>query len=241
MHHGVSTLHPTVNYKLPLSAQCVLTVRDLSVNFYQQGGTFEVVRNLSFEVNSGETLAIVSESGSGKSVTSLALMRLVEQGSGCIVSGRMAFCRRNDELLDLMHTPQSALRKVRAADMAIIFQEPMTSLNPVFPIGEQIAESLRLQQGMDHSSARLEVLRMLDLVRIPEALAVLGRYPYQLSGGVCQQVMIAMAISCKPSLMIADEPTTALDVTIKAQILQLIRMLWQEMHMAVIFISYDMG
>lgn len=212
-------------------------MRDLSVNFYQQGGTVEAVRNLSFEVNRGETLAIVGESGSGKSVTSLALMRLVEQGGSCIVSGS----RRNGELLDLMHTPQNTLHKVRGADMAMIFQEPMTSLNPVFPVGEQIAESLRLLQGMDHRSARLEALRMLDLVRIPQAQAVLGRYPYQLSGGMRQRVMIAMALSCKPSLLIADEPTTALDVTIQAQILQLIRMLRQEMQMAVIFISHDMG
>ncbi len=241
MHHGVGTLQPTANSGLPLPAQRVLTVRDLSVNFYQQGGTVEAVRNLSFEVNRGETLAIVGESGSGKSVTSLALMRLVEQGGGCIVSGSMPFCRRNGELLDLMHTSQNTLRKVRGADMAMIFQEPMTSLNPVFPVGEQIAESLRLHQGMDHRRARLEALRMLDLVRIPQAQAVLGRYPYQLSGGMRQRVMIAMALSCKPSLLIADEPTTALDVTIQAQILQLIRMLRQEMQMAVIFISHDMG
>ncbi|RTG51894.1 dipeptide ABC transporter ATP-binding protein, partial [Serratia marcescens] len=149
--------------------------------------------------------------------------------------------RRDGALLDLARASQSTLRTVRGADMAMIFQEPMTSLNPVFPVGEQIAESLRLHQGMDHRSARQEALRMLDLVRIPEAKEVLGRYPHQLSGGMRQRVMIAMALSCKPALLIADEPTTALDVTIQAQILQLIRVLQQEMQMGVIFITHDMG
>ncbi|WP_061798415.1 dipeptide ABC transporter ATP-binding protein [Serratia ficaria] len=236
-----TSTRPVFDGGLQLPPQRVLAVRNLSVNFQQQGDTVEAVRNLSFEVDRGETLAIVGESGSGKSVTSLALMRLVEQGGGRIVSGAMPFRRRNGQLLDLAQTPQSQLRRVRGADMAMIFQEPMTSLNPVFPVGEQIAESLRLHQGMDHRSARQEALRMLDLVRIPEAKEVLGRYPHQLSGGMRQRVMIAMALSCKPALLIADEPTTALDVTIQAQILQLIRVLQQEMRMGVIFITHDMG
>ncbi|WP_420283175.1 dipeptide ABC transporter ATP-binding protein [Serratia liquefaciens] len=221
--------------------QRVLSVRDLSVQFQQQGDTVEAVRNLSFDLDRGETLAIVGESGSGKSVTSLALMRLVEQGGGNIVSGTMPFRRRNGEVLDLAHARQGTLRTVRGADMAMIFQEPMTSLNPVFPVGEQIAESLRLHQAMDHRAARQAALQMLDLVRIPEAKDVLNRYPHQLSGGMRQRVMIAMALSCKPALLIADEPTTALDVTIQAQILQLIRVLQQEMQMGVIFITHDMG
>ncbi|MBV0841015.1 dipeptide ABC transporter ATP-binding protein [Serratia liquefaciens] len=226
---------------LLLPPQRVLSVRDLSVQFQQQGDTVEAVRNLSFDLDRGETLAIVGESGSGKSVTSLALMRLVEQGGGNIVSGTMPFRRRNGEVLDLAHARQSTLRTVRGADMAMIFQEPMTSLNPVFPVGEQIAESLRLHQAMDHRAARQAALQMLDLVRIPEAKDVLNRYPHQLSGGMRQRVMIAMALSCKPALLIADEPTTALDVTIQAQILQLIRVLQQEMQMGVIFITHDMG
>ncbi len=226
---------------LSLPPQRVLTVRDLSIRFPQADGAVEAVRNLSFDLDRGETLAIVGESGSGKSVTSLGLMRLVEQGGGRIVSGAMTLRRRDGALLDLAHASQSTLRTVRGADMAMIFQEPMTSLNPVFPVGEQIAESLRLHQGMDHRSARQEALRMLDLVRIPEAKEVLGRYPHQLSGGMRQRVMIAMALSCKPALLIADEPTTALDVTIQAQILQLIRVLQQEMQMGVIFITHDMG
>ncbi|CAI0949546.1 dipeptide ABC transporter ATP-binding protein [Serratia quinivorans] len=232
---------PTAESGLWLPPQRVLSVRDLSIQFHQQGDTLDAVRNLSFDVDRGETLAIVGESGSGKSVTSLALMRLVEQGGGNIVSGSMPLRRRNGELLDLARAHSGTLRRVRGADMAMIFQEPMTSLNPVFPVGEQIAESLRLHQAMDHRAAKQAALQMLDLVRIPEAKDVLNRYPHQLSGGMRQRVMIAMALSCKPALLIADEPTTALDVTIQAQILQLIRVLQQEMQMGVIFITHDMG
>ena len=232
---------PTADAGLWLPPQRVLSVRDLSIQFHQQGDTLDAVRNLSFDVDRGETLAIVGESGSGKSVTSLALMRLVEQGGGNIVSGAMPFRRRNGEVLDLARARQGTLRTVRGADMAMIFQEPMTSLNPVFPVGEQIAESLRLHQAMDHRTAKQAALQMLDLVRIPEAKDVLNRYPHQLSGGMRQRVMIAMALSCKPALLIADEPTTALDVTIQVQILQLIRVLQQEMQMGVIFITHDMG
>ncbi|OMQ25780.1 dipeptide ABC transporter ATP-binding protein [Serratia oryzae] len=224
-----------------LPPQRVLAVSDLSVQFRQEGETIAAVRNLAFNVDRAETLAIVGESGSGKSVTSLALMRLVEQGGGELTRGVMQFRRRNGQVLDLAQARQSTLRTLRGADMAMIFQEPMTSLNPVFPVGEQIAESLRLHQHMDHRSAKREALRMLDRVRIPEAKNVLDRYPHQLSGGMRQRVMIAMALSCKPALLIADEPTTALDVTIQAQILQLIRELQQEMQMAVIFITHDMG
>ncbi|WP_457913531.1 dipeptide ABC transporter ATP-binding protein [Candidatus Gillettellia adelgis] len=241
IHGNTGTQKPTVNARLQLPPQRVLTVRNLSVNFYQKDNTVQAVRNLCFEVNRGETLAIVGESGSGKSVTSLALMRLVEHDGGHIISGISAFRRRNGEVVDLIHMPQNTLQKVRGADIAMVFQEPMTSLNPVFPIGVQITESLQLHQRIDNRSAQIEALRMLDLVCIPEAPAMLRRYPYQLSGGMRQRVMIAIALACKPSLLIADEPTTALDVTIQAQILQLIQMLQQEMQMAVIFISHDMG
>ncbi|WP_409308852.1 glutathione ABC transporter ATP-binding protein GsiA [Pectobacterium sp. B1J-3] len=226
---------------LSLPDERVLAVRDLSVYFEQQGQRTDAVRHLTFSVDRGETLAIVGESGSGKSVTSLAVMRLIEQAGGVINHGDMLFRRRNGQVLDLRHSSPSLMRTLRGADLAMIFQEPMTSLNPVFPVGEQIAESIRLHQGMNHRAARQEALRMLDLVRIPEARNVLDRYPHQLSGGMRQRVMIAMALSCKPSLLIADEPTTALDVTIQAQILQLIRVLKREMNMAVIFITHDMG
>jgi len=199
------------------------------------------VRNLSFDVTAGQTLAIVGESGSGKSVSSLAIMRLIEQGGGRIASGTLNFTRRDGSTLDLVKASQATMRGIRGADIAMIFQEPMTSLNPVFTVGEQIAESIRLHQGASRAAARAEALRMLDLVRIPEAKNVLDRHPHQLSGGMRQRVMIAMALSCKPSLLIADEPTTALDVTIQAQILTLIRSLQQDMHMGVVFITHDMG
>ncbi|SAK56583.1 oligopeptide/dipeptide ABC transporter ATPase [Caballeronia calidae] len=219
----------------------VIDVRDLSVSFRSRSRTVEAVRNISFTVDRGETLAIVGESGSGKSVTSLALMRLVEHGGGRIVSGSIAFRRRNGQMLDLAKASSATMRGVRGADIAMIFQEPMTSLNPVFTVGDQIAEAIALHQGKSHSEARAEALRLLDLVRIPESKRVFARYPHQLSGGMRQRVMIAMALSCKPALLIADEPTTALDVTIQAQILQLVRGLQDEMNMGVIFITHDMG
>jgi glutathione transport system ATP-binding protein len=219
----------------------VLAVQDLTIRFANSERSVDAVRQLSFHVDRGETLAIVGESGSGKSVTSLALMRLVEHGGGKIVQGQLALRRRNGQVLDLARAPAATMREVRGADVAMIFQEPMTSLNPVFTAGEQIAESIRIHQGMNRAAARAEALRMLDLVRIPEARHVLERYPHQLSGGMRQRVMIAMALSCKPQLLIADEPTTALDVTIQAQILQLIRQLQDELHMGVIFITHDMG
>lgn len=235
------TKQRTANTAIAMPDQRIVQVQDLSVRFATSERVVDAVRNLSFHVDRGETLAVVGESGSGKSVTSLALMRLVEHGGGKIVGGQMHLRRRNGELLDLANASQSAMRDVRGADIAMIFQEPMTSLNPVFTVGEQIAESIRLHQGKSASEAKAEALRMLELVRIPEARNVLGRYPHQLSGGMRQRVMIAMALSCKPSLLIADEPTTALDVTIQAEILQLIRALQQELHMAVVFITHDMG
>ncbi|MDA8447350.1 dipeptide ABC transporter ATP-binding protein [Paracidovorax valerianellae] len=226
---------------LALPEQRVLAVDDLTIRFANSERTVDAVRNLSFHVDRGETLAIVGESGSGKSVTSLALMRLVEHGGGKILNGSIALRRSNGQVLDMVRAGNATLQSVRGADVAMIFQEPMTSLNPVFTAGEQIAESIRYHQGKDRAAARAEALRMLELVRIPEARNVLDRFPHQLSGGMRQRVMIAMALSCKPQLLIADEPTTALDVTIQAQILQLIRQLQDEMRMGVIFITHDMG
>lgn len=223
------------------AAQRIIEVNHLSVDFHAHNRVVNAVKDLSFSVNQSETLAIVGESGSGKSVTSLALMRLVQYGGGIIKNGQMLLQRSPSSCLDLATASQSQMRTIRGADVAMIFQEPMTSLNPIFQVGEQIAESVRLHQGVSQKEAMNRALQMLDQVRIADAKNVLYRYPHQLSGGMRQRVMIAMALACKPKLLIADEPTTALDVTIQAQIIQLIRELQQEMGMGVIFITHDMG
>ncbi len=224
-----------------LDRQQVLAVQNLNVAFPDERQPIPAVKNLSFSLKRGETLAIVGESGSGKSVTALSLMRLIEQSGGLVACDSLLLRRRNGQVSDLTTLSSSQVRSVRGADIAMIFQEPMTSLNPVFPVGEQIAESIRLHQGLSGDEALAEARRMLEQVRIPEADAILGRYPHQLSGGMRQRVMIAMALSCRPAVLIADEPTTALDVTIQAQILQLIKVLQDEMEMGVIFITHDMG
>lgn len=224
-----------------IDASDVLVVRDLNIRFQQERQTVSAVRHLSFSLKRGETLAIVGESGSGKSVTALALMRLLDSAAADVTCDSVLLRRRNREVIELNEQSPSQMRRVRGADIAMVFQEPMTSLNPVFTVGEQIAESIRLHQGLGRDEALKEAKKMLDLVRIPEAEAVLSRYPHQLSGGMRQRVMIAMALSCRPAVLIADEPTTALDVTIQAQILQLIGVLQKEMSMGVIFITHDMG
>jgi len=226
---------------MPATTRRVLEVKDLSVSFGGETGRLQAVRALGFHVDAGETLAIVGESGSGKSVSSLALMRLVEHGGGRIDSGELWLTRRNGERIDLAQAGARQMRALRGADLAMVFQEPMTSLNPVFTVGEQVAESIRLHQGQSQREAMAEALRLFDLVRIPEAREVLGRHPHQLSGGMRQRVMIAMALACRPALLIADEPTTALDVTIQAQILALIQQLQRDLAMGVIFITHDMG
>jgi len=214
----------------------ILSVEDLSVEF----GDSRVIENLSFAVKPGRTLAIVGESGSGKSVTSMSIMRLADMMGASYASGRIRFTSKDrDE--DLLALSQKQMRRIRGKDIAMIFQEPMTSLNPVFTIGDQIAESLMLHEGMSKPDALVESKRLLDMVRLPDAQELLGRYPHQLSGGMRQRVMIAMALACRPKVLIADEPTTALDVTIQAQILTIIRDLQQELGMAVIFITHDMG
>lgn len=207
-----------------LDAGDVLAVENLNIAFMQEQQKIAAVRNL-FSLQRGETLAIVGESGSGKSVTALALMRLLEQAGGLVQCDKMLLQRRGREVIELSEQSAAQMRHVRGADMAMIFQEPMTSLNPVFTVGEQIAESIRLHQNASREEAMVEAKRMLDQVRIPEAQTILSRYPHQLSGGMRQRVMIAMALSCRPAVLIADEPTTALDVTIQAQILQLIKVL----------------
>jgi glutathione transport system ATP-binding protein len=219
----------------------LLSVRSLSVEFGTGEGAFQAVKNVSFDVQPGRTLAVVGESGSGKSVTSLAIMRLTDYTGGRIASGEVLFRPSEGDALDLVKASDARLREIRGNDIAMIFQEPMTSLNPVFTIGNQIAETLTLHEGLNARDARLRAKELLRKVRLPDADKLLDRYPHQLSGGMRQRVMIAMALACNPKLLIADEPTTALDVTIQAQILNIIRDLQQEMGTAVIFITHDMG
>lgn len=220
---------------------CVVDVRNLQVQFHTEGSTLTAVDGISLKVHRGRTLALVGESGSGKSVTSLSIMRLIEHGGGTITQGEILLKDRQGRVRDLCKLPPAELREVRGADVAMIFQEPMTSLNPVFTVGEQIAESLRLHRHLSEHSAAKEAVKLLKLVRIPDAPRIAASYPHQLSGGMRQRVMIAMALACKPALLIADEPTTALDVTIQAQILALIRSLQKKVDMGVLFITHDMG
>lgn len=224
-----------------LDAGNVLAVENLNIAFMQDQQKIAAVRNLSFSLQRGETLAIVGESGSGKSVTALALMRLLEQAGGLVQCDKMLLQRRSREVIELSEQSAAQMRHVRGADMAMIFQEPMTSLNPVFTVGEQIAESIRLHQNASREEAMVEAKRMLDQVRIPEAQTILSRYPHQLSGGMRQRVMIAMALSCRPAVLIADEPTTALDVTIQAQIIELLLELQQKENMALVLITHDLA
>ncbi|MDA9557339.1 ABC transporter ATP-binding protein [Vibrio sp.] len=216
----------------------LLAVNNLSVTF--SSSQVKAVDNLSFTVAPGETLAIVGESGSGKSVTSMSIMRLIEQGAKADVTGRILFGEGNNRK-DVLSLTQGEIESIRGNDIAMIYQEPMTSLNPVLTIGSQICEAILLHQTLSFSEAKAKTISLLEKVRLPDAEALFDRYPHQLSGGMRQRVMIAMALSCEPKLLIADEPTTALDVSIQAQILYLIRDLQKEFNTAVIFITHDMG
>ncbi|MFY1851516.1 dipeptide ABC transporter ATP-binding protein [Achromobacter xylosoxidans] len=227
---------------LPASTtQPLLSVRGVSVDFNTENGVFRAVENLDFDVRPGKTLAIVGESGSGKSVTSMAIMRLTDYNNGRIATGKILFRDGDDREVDLTAASDERMRAIRGNDIAMIFQEPMTSLNPVFTIGDQIIEAIMLHQQLSRSAARKAARALLEKVRLPDAEQLLDRYPHQLSGGMRQRVMIAMALSCQPRLLIADEPTTALDVTIQAQILNTIRELQRDLGTAVIFITHDMG
>ncbi|MEO1018109.1 MAG: ABC transporter ATP-binding protein, partial [Pseudomonadota bacterium] len=220
----------------------ILAVRGLRVAFGFGADATVVVENLSYDLPSNRTLAIVGESGSGKSVSALALLGLVRHLGGRIKSGTIGF--RSEVLsgvVDLAHADEAQLRTIRGNEIAMIFQEPMTSLNPVFTIGSQIVEAITLHQHIGRNQAWKRALELMDLVRLPNGEHTLRSYPHQLSGGMRQRAMIAMALSCRPRVLVADEPTTALDVTIQAQILTIIRDLQREFETAVIFISHDMG
>ena len=216
----------------------LLAVDNLTVTFDE----FTAVDSVGFTIEPGETLGVVGESGSGKSVTALSIMRLIEMGTRAkIANGRVELEMPDGSILDLLTQDEPTMRSIRGNQIAMIFQEPLTSLNPVYPVGEQIAEALRIHEGLGRKVAMARAREMFDLVRIPEADKRIGQYPHEMSGGMRQRVMIAIALCCEPRLLIADEPTTALDVTIQAQILGLIKQLQVETGTAVILITHDMG
>ena len=214
----------------------LMEVKNLVTRFYTQEGTVYAVNNVSYKLNEGETLGVVGESGSGKSVHALSIMRLIPSPPGKIESGEVFFQGR-----DLLKISGDEMRLVRGAEIAMIFQDPMTSLNPVLTIGTQITEALKLHMGMNNKQADERAAELLTMVGIPDAMRRLKSYPHQFSGGMRQRVMIAMALSCNPKLLIADEPTTALDVTIQAQIIDLVKRLKDQLGMAMIWISHDLG
>jgi oligopeptide/dipeptide ABC transporter ATP-binding protein len=214
----------------------LLDVRNLSTYFYTQDGVVKAVEHAYFTVNKGETVAIVGESGCGKTVSSLSILRLIAQPPGKIVSGEVLL-----DGTDLLKLTTEEMRKVRGAKISMIFQEPMSSLNPVLTIGRQLTESLELHKHMQHEEAVKEATNLLKLVGIPQPERRIKDYPHHFSGGMRQRVMIAMAISCRPQLVIADEPTTAVDVTIQSQLMELIRNIGQEMGMALILITHNLG
>lgn len=219
-----------------MSATPLLQVRDLKVEFDTYGGIVRAVRGVSFDVQAGKTLAIVGESGCGKSVTVQALMGLIPVPPGRITSGSALL--RGSEVLNL---PLKQANQIRGRQIGMIFQDPMTSLNPTMTVGKQIVETLRIHEGYSADRARARAIELLEMVQIPEARTRVDLYPFQYSGGMRQRVMIAMAIACNPSVLIADEPTTALDVTIQAQILQLLKRLQREQGMSIILITHDLG
>ena len=214
----------------------LLEIQDLQTHFVTDAGTVRAVDGVSLKVRKGETLGIVGESGCGKSVTALSVLRLIPNPPGRVVGGKILLDGRN-----LLELPEDEMRKVRGGSISMIFQEPMTSLNPVFTVGDQIAEGIRLHQRLSKRDSWGKAVEMLRLVRIPDPDRRVKEYPHQMSGGMRQRVMIAMALSCNPHLLIADEPTTALDVTIQAQILELLNQLKAELGMAVMLITHDLG
>ena len=222
--------------RCPSRRDPILTVEDLTVDFLTEIGWATVVQDVNFQVGAGETVGIVGESGSGKTVTSMAVMGLIPQPPGRIPSGSIKL-----EGVDLLTLSKKHLEDVRGDRMSMIFQEPMTSLNPAYTVGDQIAETMRRHLGLSRKDARQRAVDMLSRVHIPNATRRAKSYPHEFSGGMRQRVMIAMALCCEPTLLIADEPTTALDVTVQAQVLELVKEIQQDMGMAILFITHDLG
>ncbi len=227
---------PTIVRDGPRPGTPILSVNDLQVEFAGHGRVVRAVRGLSYDIGPGETIGLVGESGSGKSVSALSLLGLLPKRVGKVTAGTAIFQGQ-----DLLHLPEDKLRKIRGARIAMIFQDPLSSLNPVLTIGRQITEAIEAHRNVSAKDARKRAIELLELVGIPGAASRFNDYPHQFSGGMRQRAMIAMALSCEPSLLIADEPTTALDVTIQAQILELLRRLRAELGMAVLLITHDLG
>ena len=219
-----------------MSQRHLLEVNNLKVTFHTDSGLVQAVDDVSFYVDNGETLGIVGESGCGKSITSMSILRLVETPPGVYEGGEILYGGK-----DMLTIPDAELRRIRGNEIAFIFQEPMTSLNPVIKIGDQLSESMILHRGMSPKTARAEVIKLLERVRIPNPERIADAYPFSLSGGLRQRVMIAIALACEPKILIADEPTTALDITIQAQVLDLMNELKEEIGAAIIFITHDLG
>ena len=217
-------------------AKTLVEFKDVHTYFYTEAGTVKAVNGVSYKIKEGETVCVVGESGCGKSVTALSLMRLIAAPQGEIVKGNISFDGK-----DITSLSEEEMMSIRGNDISMIFQEPMTSLNPVFTVGNQIMESIMLHQKLDKKQARDKAIEMVKLVGIPRAEAIVDSYPHELSGGMRQRIMIAMALSCNPKLLIADEPTTALDVTIQAQILDLMRDIKQKTQTSIMLITHDLG
>jgi oligopeptide/dipeptide ABC transporter ATP-binding protein len=224
------------------SNSILLSVENLKTYFYMLDGVARAVDGVSFRIKKGQTLGMVGESGCGKSVTALSILRLLPSPPGRIVEGKIHFTVADSgKNVDLLRLTEREMRAIRGAQISMVFQEPMTSLNPVFTVGEQVAEVLRIHRRMNRREARRETLRMLELVKIPEAAKRMREYPHQMSGGMRQRVMIAMALACNPRLLIADEPSTALDVTVQAQILELMEELKSTFDSSILLITHDLG
>ncbi|MGR9438246.1 ABC transporter ATP-binding protein (plasmid) [Rhizobium leguminosarum] len=223
------------------TAEPVLDIRGLRTIFRTRGGEITAVNDIDLTVAAGETLALVGESGSGKSVTSLSVMRLLTRNIGVIAAGSIRLATSGGAVRDLVSLDEESMRRIRGDDIGMIFQEPMSSLNPVFTIGDQIAEPIRIHRGADRKAAMDAAVALLESVGIPDARRRAGQYPHELSGGMRQRATIAMALACDPALLIADEPTTALDVTIQAQILDLLLKLQRERGMAMLFVTHNLG